>query len=121
MKYFSLKNIQHQLKRPAWISAACFSELVIKLPISADVISSLHNAYYKINSLETAEKLSVSGSAQINFLLALFLYCFLFKTHKGIFFVLACLKAITDEFSVLLLLCIYPAKSNKEPKEIEIY
>lgn len=41
------------------------------------------------------------GFVKINFLLTLFLQWFLFRTHKGVFLVLASLKTIADIFSVL--------------------
>lgn len=59
-------------------------------------------------------------SVTINFLLTLLLQCFLFRIHKGVFLVLACLKAIADIFSVLFP-ALGLAKSNKEAREIEIY
>lgn len=103
------------VKEPAWIFAACFSELVTKPPSSADVITSLPNKYYKINSFETAQELPVSSSVKIKFLLTLFLQWFLFRTHKGIFLVPACLKGSTDVFSVLFP-ALGLAQSNKEAR-----
>lgn len=69
--------------------------------------------YYKINSFETAEELSVLGPKKIKFLLTRFLQFFPFRTHKGLFLVLSCSKAITDRFSVLFPALGFAKSSNK--------